>query len=816
MKPKLIVIGNGMAGARVLEEIVKLDADAYDLSVFGDEPLANYDRIQLSPVLAGEKTISDIMLNDDDWYQAHGIQLHKGRRVIAIDRAQRCLHSDDGGRHAYDKLVIATGSRPFILPIPGVDLPGVMCFRNIADIDQMLSASAQYKNAVVIGGGLLGLEAANGLSKRGMKVSVVHLLDVLLDRQLDAPASALLRQTLEARGLQFYLRKETAALEGDDRVQRLRFKDGASIDADLVVMAVGIRPDTQLAKEACIDCARGVIVNAAMQTSDSDIFAVGECVQFEQQIFGLVAPLYEQARIAARHLCDVTDQHFVSAATATRLKVSGVELFSAGDHLGSEGSEDLLFQDPARGVYKKLVVRDNRVHGAVLYGDTEDGAWYFDLIRQQTDISAQRAQLLFGPAIAGANDDPVARVLALPDSAEICGCNGVCKGSIVKAITTKNLQTLDAVRAHTKASASCGSCTPKVEALLLANGGSHVELKEAICACTSASHDEVRAAISAHSLQTMEQIRRHFVWQTPDGCAKCRPSLNYYLLCAWPAHYRDDNASRFINERVHANIQKDGTYSVIPRIWGGVTTPGELRAIADIAERFEVPTVKITGGQRIDLLGVKKEQLPSMWGELNAAGFVSGHAYGKALRTVKTCVGSEWCRFGTQDSTALGIALEKATWGAWTPHKVKLAVSGCPRNCAEATIKDLGVVCVESGYELHVGGNGGIKVRVTDFLVKVDTEQEVHEYTYAFMQMYREQARYLERTAHWIERVGVESIRSELVDNDAVRKAYAERFLLSQQSAQIDPWQERAKGMDNYEYQALRVQTRQIPMAMVD
>lgn len=816
MKPRLIVIGNGMAGARVLEEVVKHDAGAYELSVFGDEPHANYDRIQLSPVLAGEKTIADIMLNDDDWYKRHHIALHKGRRVIAVDRSQRHLRTDDGRIYPYDKLVIATGSRPFILPIPGVDLPGVMCFRNIADIDQMLNASRLHRHAVVIGGGLLGLEAANGLLKRGMNVSVVHILDTLLDRQLDQPASALLRANLMARGIKFYMSKETAALEGDERVTRLRFKDGETIAADLVVMAVGIRPDIDLAQAAGLSCGRGVIVGSSLQTSDSAIYAVGECTQFEQQCYGLVAPLYEQARIAARHLCGIDNEKFASVTTATRLKVSGVELFSVGDHIGVEGTEKLLFQDAARGVYKKLVLRDNRIEGAVLYGDTEDGAWYYDLIRQQQDISKQRAQLLFGPLAAGGNDDPVAKVNALPDSAEICGCNGVCKGTIVNAIKTQSLNTLDDVRAHTKASASCGSCTPKVEALLLAHGGVvSAQKAPTMCACTSASDDDVRAAIGREKLMTAAAIRAHFKWQTPDGCAKCRPALNYYLLCAWPGIYRDDNASRFINERVHANIQKDGTYSVVPRIWGGVTTPSELRAIADIAERFDVPTVKITGGQRIDLLGIKKEQLPAMWGELNAAGFVSGHAYGKSLRTVKTCVGSQWCRFGTQDSTALGIALERATWGAWTPHKVKLAVSGCPRNCAEATIKDVGVVCVDSGYELHVAGNGGIKVRVTDFLVKVDSEDEVFEYTFAFMQMYREQARYLERTAQWIERVGFESVRAELVDNESARKAYALRFEQSQKTAQIDPWQERANGVDKHEYRALMPRAKAIPVTMV-
>jgi len=397
-------------------------------------------------------------------------------------------------------------------------------------------------------------------------------------------------------------------------------------------------------------------------------------------------------------------------------------------------------------------------------------------------------------------------VTFLDDSAEICGCNGVCKGDIVKAISAKKLFTLDDVRAHTKASSSCGSCTGLVEQLLANTlGGDYSEspAKKPMCPCTIHTHEEVRRAIVEHELKTIPAAQAFLEWQTPDGCHKCRPALNFYLLCAWPGEYVDDKQSRFINERAHGNIQRDGTYSVIPRIWGGVTTPGELRAIAEVAEKYAVPTVKFTGGQRLDLLGVKKEDLPNVWGDLNKAGLVSGHAYGKALRTVKTCVGKEWCRFGTQDSTGLGITLERMTWGSWHPHKVKLAVSGCPRNCAEATIKDLGVVCVESGYELHVGGNGGIKIRATDFLCKVTTEDEVLEYTAAYLQLYREEARYLERTAPWIERVGLSYVKERLVDDESGRKALAARFLESQKHAQVDPWAERAAGRDASEFQAL-------------
>ena len=398
-------------------------------------------------------------------------------------------------------------------------------------------------------------------------------------------------------------------------------------------------------------------------------------------------------------------------------------------------------------------------------------------------------------------------VATMADDAETCGCNGVCKGTIVKAITDKKLFTLDEVRAHTKASASCGSCTGLVEQILAATVGTigKTPAEKAMCKCTEYSHDTVRAVIREQHLTSLRAVFDFMEWKTPDGCHSCRPALNYYLISTWPGEAKDDQQSRFINERVHANIQKDGTYSVVPRMWGGLTTPQELRAIADVADKFKIPTVKVTGGQRIDLLGVKKDDLPKVWADLNAAGMVSGHAYGKSLRTVKTCVGSDWCRFGTQDSTGLGVDLEKMSWGSWTPHKFKMAVSGCPRNCAEATIKDFGVICVDSGYEIHVGGNGGIKIRGTDLLCKCATEEEVKEYCGAFMQLYREEGRYLERTAPWIERVGLGYVKSRILEDEENRKVLYTRFLDSQKYAQVDPWAERADGrVDAHEFQPLR------------
>ncbi|QXP84615.1 nitrite reductase large subunit NirB [Methylococcus sp. Mc7] len=806
-KPKLVLIGNGMAGVRTLEELLKLAPGKYDITVFGAEPHPNYNRILLSPVLAGEKKLDDIILNDEAWYAEHGITLHKGKKVVAIDRVRRRVRSEDGTEAGYDRLLLATGSAPFILPVPGRDLEGVVGFRDIRDVELMLEASEKHRHAVVIGGGLLGLEAANGLKKRGMNVTVVHLLDTLMERQLDKPAAALLQRALEDSGLDFKLEAQTEALLGEGRVRAVRFKDGSEIPADLVVMAVGIRPNVGLAKASGIHCERGILVSDTMQTFDPQVYAVGECVQHRGELFGLVAPLFEQAKVCANHLAEFGIARYEGSVTSTKLKVTGIDLFSAGEYQGGAGCEELLFQDPSRGVYKKLVVRDNKVAGAVLYGDTVDGAWYFQMMRDGTDISAFRENILFGQAHMGdSGHGAESHAARLPEDAEVCGCNGVCKKTIVDAIVQKKLFTLDEVRAHTKASASCGSCTGLVEQILQSTLGSDYSVspaKKPLCRCTDLTHEEVREAVRTQGLQTIPELMGSLGWRTPDGCHACRPALNYYLLCQWPDEYRDDPQSRFINERVHANIQKDGTYSVVPRIWGGVTNPRELRAIADVAEKFQVPCVKITGGQRIDLLGVPKSQLPAMWAELGKHGLMSGHAYGKSLRTVKTCVGKEWCRFGTQDSTTLGIELEKMTWGSWTPAKVKMAVSGCPRNCAEATIKDFGVVAVDSGWELHVGGNGGVKVRATDFLCKVQTDEEVMEYAAAYLQLYREEARYLERTAHWIERVGLPYVQSRIVDDAEGRKALCARFLESQRKAQTDPWAERAQGAEKHEFEPL-------------
>ncbi len=809
MREKLVLIGNGMAGVRTIEELLKIAPEKYDITIFGAEPYGNYNRILLSPVLAGEKTIDEIMLNDEQWYADNGIRLHKGKKVVKIDRRQRKVIAEDGTEESYDRLLLATGSNPFIIPVPGNELPGVISFRDIHDVDLMLDAAKKHKHAVVIGGGLLGLEAANGLMQNGMHVTVVHITDTLMERQLDRDAGLMLQKSLEERGMNFLMAHETEAILGTDRVKGVRFKNGLEIAADIVVMAVGIRPNTELARESGIYCERGVVVNDTLQTYDPRIYAVGECVQHRGVTYGLVAPLFEQAKVAANHLAEYGIGRYEGSVTSTKLKVTGIDLFSAGDFLGDETTEEIVMKDAARGVYKKIVLKDNRIHGAVMYGDTVDGAWYFQLLRDKTDVSDIRDQLMLGQAHLGdAGHGGQNAAAAMSDDMEVCGCNGVCKGDIVKAITEKKLFTLDDVRAHTKASASCGSCTGLVEQILAFTlGGDYSAAPHAkpLCKCTEHTHDEVRAAIRDHHLTSIEAVREFLEWKTPDGCHVCRPALNYYVIATWPAEAKDDPQSRFINERAHANIQKDGTYSVVPRMWGGLTSPKELRAIADVVDKFNIPTVKVTGGQRIDLLGVRKEDLPAVWKDLNDAGMVSGHAYGKSLRTVKTCVGQEWCRFGTQFSMSMGVKLEQITWGSWMPHKFKMAVSGCPRNCAEATIKDFGVVAVESGWELHVGGNGGVKVRATDLLCKVSSEEEVIDHCLAFIQLYREEAHYLERTAPWIERVGLSYVKQQIVENPDRRKQLRDAFLESQKYMQKDPWKERAsEGVEQHEFIAIK------------
>ncbi|MGN7308231.1 NADPH-nitrite reductase [Bacillus subtilis] len=784
-KKQLVLVGNGMAGVRAIEEILSVAKDEFQITIFGAEPHPNYNRILLSKVLQGDTDIKDITLNDWDWYEENNIQLYTNETVIKVDTENKTVITDADRIQPYDELILATGSVPFILPIPGADKKGVTAFRDIKDTDTMLAASKQYKKAAVIGGGLLGLEAARGLLNLGMDVSVIHLAPFLMERQLDATAGRLLQNELEKQGMTFLLEKQTEEIVGDDRVEGLRFKDGTSIEADLVVMAVGIRPNTTLGAESGIPVNRGIIVNDYMQTKIPHIYAVGECAEHRGIAYGLVAPLYEQAKVLAKHICGIETKPYEGSVLSTQLKVSGVEVFSAGDFNESEEKKAIKVFDEQDGIYKKIVLRGNQIVGAVLFGDSSEGNRLFSMIQKEADISETSKISILQPLDQQAGTSITA---AMSDDEIICGCNGVSKGAIIQAIQEKGCSSTDEIKACTGASRSCGGCKPLVEEILQHTLGSDFDAlaqKESICGCTTLSRDEVVEEIKAKGLSHTREVMNVLGWKTPEGCSKCRPALNYYLGMINPTKYEDDRTSRFVNERMHANIQKDGTYSVVPRMYGGVTNSTDLRKIADVVDKYEIPLVKMTGGQRIDLIGVKKEDLPKVWEDLDMP---SGYAYGKTLRTVKTCVGEQFCRFGTQDSMALGIALEKKFEGLNTPHKVKMAVSACPRNCAESGIKDLGVVGIDGGWELYVGGNGGTHLRAGDLLMKVKTNEEVLEYAGAYLQYYRETANYLERTSAWLERVGLSHVQSVL--NDPEKRQELNDRMNETLSVHKDPWKD--------------------------
>ncbi|WP_150273933.1 nitrite reductase large subunit NirB [Paenibacillus tepidiphilus] len=783
-RKQLVLVGNGMAGVRTIEHLLKLAPEAYDITIIGAEPHPNYNRIMLSSVLAGGASMEEIIINPYEWYSSNGITLHTGHTVTSIDTENRKVYTGQGVEASYDELILATGSNPFMLPLPGADKEGVIAFRDINDCHMMQEASRTYKKALVIGGGLLGLEAARGLLHLGMEVSVVHLHDYIMERQLDETAAIMLRKELEAQGMKFLLKKQSQAILGKKRVKGLLFADGETAEADLIVMAVGIKPNVELARQSGITVNRGIVVDDDMKTNIPGIYAVGECAEHRGIAYGLVAPLYEQGAVLAKRLAGVATDGYAGSVTSTKLKVSGVDVFSAGQFTEQPGTRALRVQDEVDGTYKKLVIEGDRLVGAVLFGDTGDGAELFSIMKKGESIKGREKELLLG--IPGGVPAKGSRLAAMADDEIICGCNGVSKGTIAEAIQKDGCTSVGQIKACTKASASCGGCKPLVEEMLqLYAGDNAVAVKEGICGCTSLSRDEIVAEMKRMELKTVKEVMHVLDWSNPEGCAKCRPSLNYYLGMLWPEDYIDEKESRFTNERYHANIQKDGTYSVVPRIYGGVTSPAELIKIAEIAAKYDVPMVKFTGGQRLDLLGVKKEDLPKMWEELDMP---SGHAYGKTLRTVKTCVGSTFCRFGTQDSIGMGIRLEQTFERLNTPAKVKLAVSGCPRNCAEATIKDFGVVAIDGGWELHVGGNGGVHVRATDLLCVVKTDDEVLEWASAFLQYYREHAAWNERTSQWVERVGLDSIKAALESREE-RLALQERIQKTL-SLTTDPWKQ--------------------------
>ncbi len=772
-----------MAGVACVEQILKRKHD-FEVTIFGDEPHVNYNRILLSSVLAGEKSADDIILNDVDWYRDNGIRAKLGVRVAAIDRANRVVQDDAGNATPFDELILATGSSAFIPQIPGVDKKNVHVFRTLDDTRALLEKSRKGCKTVVIGGGLLGLEAARGLQLRGCNVSVVHLMETLMERQLDRDGGFYLLRKIENLGIRVMLQRQTQSLLGNGRVEGLKFSTGEELEADLVVIAAGIRPNADLARKAGLEVRRGVVVDDYLETSDPRIHAVGECTEHRGQTFGLVAPLMEQAKVLASSVTGSRAISFTGASSAAKLKIMGVDIFSAGSIDEAEpGIETVRYEDPALGIYKRLFLKNNQLRGVILVGDTSDERRYTEWLREETDLSSQRKHLLFPPPV----DDPGLEVAAMPESEVICGCNGVTKGTIISAIHENGIATLSELKRCTRASNSCGTCTGLCEQLLRAVAPDfQEETRTTLCACVPFSYEQLRDIVKGQQLKSVQEVLN--VYGNRKGCEICKPALSYMLDMLWCGGHDEDRSARFINDRVHANIQKDGTFSVVPRMRGGVTSPDELRRIADVAEKYNIPMVKVTGSQRLDLLGVKKADLPKVWADLDMP---SGQAYTKGVRMVKTCVGTEFCRFGTQDSTSAGIELERRLENLFTPHKVKMGVVGCPRNCAEATVKDIGMVGQEGSWQVVVGGAAGKSVRKADLLITVETTQQALEACELFFQYYRENANYLERTYDFVERLGIEKIRKETVYAPEYEKQGLLDRLQRSKAISKDAWLER-------------------------
>ncbi|WP_379131852.1 nitrite reductase large subunit NirB [Paenibacillus sp. sgz500958] len=802
-KEKLVLIGNGMAGVGTIEQILKLGG-LYDITVIGSEPHPNYNRIMLSYVLEGSKTMEDIVLNSLSWYEDNHITLHLNTTVTRIDSESQQVITANGLSIPYDKVIIATGSNSFILPIPGSDKDGVVGFRDIADCESMLSAAQQYKKAAVIGGGLLGLEAAKGLVNLGMDVTVVHLMEDLMERQLDRSASSMLQAELERQGVKFAMGKQTVELTGSHRVEGLRFSDDSSLEAEFVVMAVGIKPNVAVAKDSGIEVNRGIVVNDYLQTSMDNVYSVGECTEHRGVCYGLVAPLFEQGMVLAKHLCGVDSNPYEGSVVSTKLKISGVDVFSAGEFIESFEHTVISAKDEWKRTYKKILLKNNVIVGAVLFGDVTESASLQKLVKQGAEMTDEIYAEVMGTGCCGSGEKKGMSVEAMADEEIVCGCNGVTKKAIVDAVTENGFTTVDEIKACTGATRSCGGCKPVVEQILQFVLGDSFQQseKQGICGCTSLSRDEIVAEIEAKGLSTTKEVMNVLGWKQEEGCSKCRPAINYYLGMLHPDTHEDEKESRFVNERMGANIQKDGTYTVIPRMYGGVTTPEDLKKIADVSLKYDVKVVKVTGGQRLDLIGVKKEDLPKVWEELDMP---SGYGYAKSLRTVKTCVGSQFCRFGTQDSMGLGALMERKYERLDFPAKFKMAVNGCPRNCAESCTKDIGIVGNDGGWEVFIGGNGGIKPRIADSFCKVKTDEELIEVCSAVMQYYRETGIYLERTSEWVERMGLENIQNVILGDEAFRKELAARidFALTQVT---DPWKKMLN--DNDTRTALFEETR--------
>jgi nitrite reductase (NADH) large subunit len=763
---RVAVIGNGMVGQRFLEQLAARSKDL-EITVFSEEPRPAYDRVQLTSFLSG-KSAQDLNVVPDRFFQEHGVTLHLNDAVLGIDPAKKVVRSARYKDVPYDKLVFATGSSPFVPPVPGSDRRDCFVYRTLEDLEEIAAKAARAKTGTVIGGGLLGLEAAKALKDLGLETHIVEFAPRLMAVQLDDSAGRLLRRKIEALGARVHVSKNTREIvQGETARNRLVFADGTSLETDLVVFSAGIRPRDELARAAGIAVGErgGIRINSHCQTANPDIYAIGECALWEGRTFGLVAPGYQMAEVAARHLLGESQLQFLGADMSTKLKLMGVDVCSIGDAHGSApGALNYVFTDEAAGVYKKLVVAEDRKQllGAILVGDAADYGTLLQMALNPMPLPEHPEELIL-PARGGKKG---LGIELLPDSALVCSCNSVTKGAICAAIA-EGCQSLGSLKSRTKAATSCGGCGPLAKQILDAEMKKRgFRVNNHLCEHFAHSRQELFHLIKINSIKSFDDlIRQH---GRGRGCDICKPAAASIFASCWnemilkPVHAPLQDT----NDRFLANLQKDGTYSVVPRVPGGEITPTKLIALGEVAKKFGLYT-KITGAQRIDLFGARVEQLPLIWKDLIDAGFESGHAYGKALRTVKSCVGSTWCRYGVQDSVAMAIRLEQRYRGLRSPHKLKMAVSGCTRECAEAQGKDVGVIATEKGWNLYVCGNGGMKPRHADLLAKDLSDRQLIQFIDRFLMLYIRTGDRLQRTSTWLENLegGIDYVRRAVCED---------------------------------------------------
>ena len=749
----IVVIGHGMVGHKFLESLAEAGLREAQVTVLCEEIRPAYDRVHLSEFFAG-KSAEDLSLVEPGFFERTGISLRLAAQAASIDRTARLVTTRSGEQLPYDKLVLATGSSPFVPPVPGRERADCFVYRTIEDLEAMAACGAQARTGVVIGGGLLGLECAKALRDLGLQTHVVEFAPRLMAVQIDEGGGRVLRHKIEALGVQVHTQKNTLEIvDGSSARHLMRFADGSELETDMIVFSAGIRPRDELARACGLEIGPrgGIAIDSECRSSDPDIYAIGECAAWNGQTFGLVAPGYDMARVAARHLSGQDDIAFVGADMSTKLKLMGVDVASIGDaHGNTPGSRALQYTDERQQVYKKIVVSADgkRLLGAVLVGDAAEYGTLLQMALNGIELPAA-PEFLILPASDG-QAKPALGVDALPDSAQLCSCNNVSKGQICQAVSD-GATTIGELKACTKAGATCGGCVPMVTQLMkVVMKKQGLAVNNHLCEHFAYSRQELYHLVRVGQIRSFEQLlARH---GQGLGCDICKPTAASILASCWNEFVlKKDLASlQDSNDYYLGNIQKDGSYSVVPRMPGGEVTPDGLIAVGQIAKQYGLYT-KITGGQRVDLFGARVEQLPAIWEALIAAGFESGHAYGKSLRTVKSCVGSTWCRYGVGDSAGLAVALENRYKGLRAPHKIKFGVSGCTRECAEAQGKDIGVIATEKGWNLYVCGNGGMKPRHAELLASDLNQQELVRMIDRLLMFYVRTADRLQRTSTWRE-----------------------------------------------------------------